>query len=98
MRLETESAHDTVVMAVDVSVDAVETLEEHFDGLLKAIREWNSGLGWKDAWVAEVVGGPGQEMADVGGSWKTSRFWECRWIVPEIFELVRSLHLRAGLR
>lgn len=97
MSLQPQTTHNAVVMAVDVGVDAVESLEKNFDGLLETFWERHAGLSWEDAWVAEVIGGPGEEVADVGWSRKTSWLWEVWWIVPEVFELVGSFHLWAGL-
>ena len=58
MRLQSESTHNTVVMAVDVGVDTVQPLEKHLDGLLEAFWEWHTWLSWEDTWVAKVVRGP----------------------------------------
>jgi hypothetical protein len=59
MRLQTESSNHTVVMAVYVCVNTVESLKEHLHCLLKAFREWHARLSGKDAGVAEVVRCPG---------------------------------------
>ena len=58
MSLQSESTHNTVVMAVDVGVDTVQPLEKHLDGLLEAFWEWHTWLSWEDTWVAKVVRGP----------------------------------------
>ena len=48
---ETKTSDDTVVMAVDVGVDAIETLEDLFDGGLEGRRERHSRVGGEDVRV-----------------------------------------------
>ena len=55
MGLQSETANDTIVMAVDVCVDAVQTFEDDFDRLLEIRWECNTRLSGKQRWVGKVV-------------------------------------------
>ena len=45
--------------------------------------------------VGEVVLRPGQEVGNVRGRWEASGFGKVGGVVPEVFKLVRCLHLWA---
>jgi len=51
MGLQAETSNDAVVMAVNVGVDAIEALEDLFDGGLEGRRERHSWVGRKDVCV-----------------------------------------------
>lgn len=51
MGFETKASDDAVVMAVDMGVDAIEALEDLFDGGLECRREWHSRVGGEDVCV-----------------------------------------------
>lgn len=56
--LEAKTADDAVVMAVDVGVDSVQTLEDLFDGGLEGSREGDARLGGEEGGVGEEIRGP----------------------------------------
>nr|POE90627.1 hypothetical protein CFP56_60240 [Quercus suber] len=95
---EAETADDTVVVAVDVGVDAIQALEDGADRGLKVGGEGYTGMRGEDVGVREVVGGPGEEAGDVGGCGEAGGFGVGRRIVPEVLELVGGFHLRACRR
>lgn len=95
--LQAETADDAVVMAVDVGVDSVQSLENLLDGRLERGGEGNARVGGEDVGVGEEVGGPGQEMRNVTRSGQTGGLGEVWRVVPEILKLVRGFHLRARL-
>ena len=82
MSLETETSDDAVVMAVDVGIDAVETLEDLFDGGLEGRWKRHSWVGGEDVRVRKKVRSPGEEVGDVAGSGETDGTRELWRVVP----------------
>lgn len=86
MCLQPETPNHAVVVAVDVGVDSVETLEDLADCGEEVGREGNAGLSGEEIRVGEIGGGPGEEVGDVGWGWETGGLWEVGWVVPEVLE------------
>jgi len=96
MRLQTQAAHHSVVVAVDVRVDPVQALEDLADVLLEVGREGHAWGCREELCVGQVVAGPCEEVGDVGWRWEAGGFGERRRVVPEVFELVGGFHFGAG--
>jgi len=79
--------YDGVVMAVDVRVDAVESLEQLLDGTLEVFGKRSADAGGEDGFVVNKRLGPGHEMLDVfgGGHFGGFRVAGCG-VLPEVFE------------
>lgn len=91
MGLQAETSNDAVVMAVDVGVDAIEALEDLFDGGLEGRRERHSWVSREDVCVREKVRCPGEEVGDVAGSGKTDGTRELWRVVPQVLEPGRDV-------
>lgn len=96
MCLEPQPSHDTVVVAVNMCVNAIQALEDGSDRGLEAARKRHAGLRGEDVGIAEVVARPCQKMRNVRRRWETGGLGEGRGIVPQVFELVRGLHFWTG--
>ena len=53
MSLKTQTAYHRIVMAVDVCVDSVQTLEDLSYRRIKRLREWDAWLGGEDGGIGE---------------------------------------------
>jgi hypothetical protein len=62
VRLQTQTAHDRVVVAVDVCVDPVQSLEDLADVLFKVGGEWHAGCGREELGIRQVVARPREEV------------------------------------
>lgn len=80
--LQAQSADYAIMVAVNVSVDAIEAFEDGANSCLEIGWEWNAGMSWEDVGVGQVVRGPCQEVRDVGRSWQACGFGESWWVVP----------------
>lgn len=96
MGLQTQAAHHSVVVAVDVRVDPVQALEDLAHVLLEVGGEGHAWCCREELCVGQVVAGPCEEVGDVGWRWEAGGFGEGRWVVPEVFELVGGFHFGAG--
>jgi hypothetical protein len=114
MGFETELADDWVVVAVDVGVNTIHSLEDLTDHAWEGLGEWDtccmSVMINPTVWAAptdstgeyslvvNVALNPAHQVFDVcRGRHLRGTFVVLR-ILPEVFELIRRLHLGARLR
>jgi len=87
MRLQPQVHNDRVMMTVDVGVDAVQSLEQLFDGALEMFRKRCANAGGEDGFVVNEGLGPGHEVLDVFWGRHFGGFGVASWgVLPEILE------------
>lgn len=62
VRLQTQPTHNSVVVAVDVCVDSVQSLEDLAHVLFKVRGEWYAWRGGEELSIRQVVAGPGEQV------------------------------------
>jgi len=98
MWLQPEVDNYWVVVAIDVRVDSVESLEELANEGREGLREGDTNSAWKYLLVVDIALNPCHEMFNVLWSWHLGGSLVVLIVLPEVFEFVRGLHLWAGLR
>jgi hypothetical protein len=100
MWLETQMNNDRVVMAIDVRINTVQTLEDLTDSLAKGLGKWNS---CRSTRVSLCLDGDQFSVTKIA-EWFTDTAWEGLFIVDiplypshQVLNILRSGHLRGSL-
>jgi len=97
MRLQAQLDDDGVVVAVDMCVDAVQTLEHVPDERWKCLGEGNADARGEHGLVVDIGLYPCHEVFDVFGCGHLGRLLVVLGILPEVLKLVGRFHLRTAL-
>jgi hypothetical protein len=98
VRLEAQLNDDGIVVAVDVSIDSVQTLEHVPDEGGESLGKWHTDATWEHLLIVDVGLHPRHKVFDVLRRGHLCRLLVVFGVLPEVLELIRSLHLRAALR
>ena len=86
MRLQSKLDDDRVVVAVDVSVDAVEALEHVANEGWKGLRERYTDTAGEHLLVIDVGLHPGHQVSDVLGRWHLGGALVVLAVLPKVLE------------
>jgi hypothetical protein len=93
MRLQSKLYHDRVVVAIDMSVNSEQALENLLDHSWKRLREWNADFAWEHRLVVNVALDPGHQMLDILWGRHLGRSLELVCILPKVFESIHGSSL-----
>lgn len=91
MRLQAELSDDGVVVAVDVSVDAIHALEDLTDQRGERLRKGHADAAGHDSLVVDIALYPGHELFNVGWCGHLGGPFEVLVILPEILKSGRGV-------
>jgi len=86
MRFEAQLNNDRIVVAVDVGVDAVETLEDVSEKRGKGLGERNTNPAREHLLVVDVTLDPGHQVLDIFGCGHLGGLLVVLGVLPQVFE------------
>lgn len=97
MGLKTKFTNDGVVVAIDVSVNTIHSLEDLTNHAWEGFRKWNPNSAWENCLIVNVTLNPCHQVFDVRRSGHFGGPLVGFGILPEILKFICSFHLRTRL-